>query len=154
GSLAAVDAVIARAEAGEDFVADRADGRGDLVDAMRLVNEIDERTGTSERRIDPRHVERHEIHRDASDDRDTRARDAGGAAMARRAQPAIGVADGDRGDAAGALHAMRRTVTNGYAGVNVAHLHDSAFEANDLRHSVGMRRRRVDTVERGTRADH
>src|ERR1700730_6754836 len=144
---AAIDALVATAERGQNLVADGACRRGDGVDVVLFVDEIDKRARTRESGRDVGHVKRQEVHRDASDDGNPLAGDAGTAAIDRGSEPAIGVADGDRGDAAGAFHAMRGTVSNAYTPVNVAQLQNSSFQPTGLCHRTDAAGRAVHAVE-------
>src|SRR5260221_8818559 len=152
GAPAAIDAMIAAAERRQYLVADRAGLAGDRVDVVAGADQLGEASRACRLWIESSHVDCHEIHRDAPDDRNSLAGDGDAAAIAERPQPPIGVADGDGRDSAGPLPTMGRTVANGVARVNVAGLQDSTFETNDLRHGVGLARQRIDAVERGARA--
>ena len=63
-------------------------------------------------RVDRRHVEHREIHRDPAEQGDALPADAARSAMAQRTQPAIGVADRDGRQAPRRVHDVRGTVAN------------------------------------------
>src|SRR6202035_1286161 len=86
---AAIDPVVSPAEGGQDLVTDRAGIGGGGIDAVILVQQLDEPTGPRERRIDAGHVKNYEIHRNSTEERYSSAADAARAMLAHRAEPAI-----------------------------------------------------------------
>src|SRR5438876_4587589 len=135
-----MDTVIAPSERGEDLVAYSASLGGDRVDVVSRTDQFGKAARAGALRVESSHVDCHEIHRDASNHRNSLVGDRGAAAIAERPQPAIGVADGNCRDSAGTLPAMRRTVANGVASVNVASLQNSLFQTNHMPNGNGMSR--------------
>src|SRR5579863_7725335 len=105
---------MAAAERGQDLIADGLGGGGGIVDRVGTVDEIGESAGADLRRGDLRDVDRHQVHRDSSNDLSTLAGDGDAAAIAGGAEPAIGIADRDGGDSPGTAHTMGCTITNGH----------------------------------------
>src|SRR6202030_3937038 len=122
------------------------------IDAVILVQQLDEPTGAREHRGDVGYVENCEIHRNATEKRYSLAAGAARATLAHRTEPAVRIADRDGCEASRCGHDMRRTVTNRLTPVNFAYLQNSALQPDDLVHRIGLARLRIDSVERGTRA--
>src|ERR1700730_3387955 len=149
---AAIDPVVSPAEGGQDLVTDRAGIGGGGIDAVILVQQLDEPTGPHERRVDIGYVENYYIHRDPTEERHSLAADATRDTLAHRAEPAVRIADRDGCEASRCGHDMRGTVANRLIPVNFAYLQNSALQPDDLVHRIGLARLRIDSVERGTRA--
>src|SRR5271165_6348734 len=118
----AIDPVIAPAERGQDLVADRAGIGGSGIDAVILVQQVDELARARERRVDTRYVENRQIHRYATDERHSPAAEVAGPALAHGAEPTIRIADRDGCEASRCVHDMRRTVANRLTTVNFTYL--------------------------------
>src|SRR5579883_3180520 len=119
--------MIAAAEEGEDLVADGSRLGGDIIDRAVAADQLDEGARAGEVRFEPAHIERNEVHGDASDERNWLAGNDRAAAIAERAQPSIRVTDRHGRDAARPVQAMGRTIANGIPPVNVTGLDDSSF---------------------------
>ena len=142
--------MVSPAEGGQDLVTDRASVGGGGIDAVILVQQLDEPTGPREHRVDVGYVENCEIHRNATEKRYSLAAGAARATLAHRTEPAVRIADRNGCEASRCGHDMRRTVTNRLTPVNFAYLQNSALQPDDLVHRVGIAGLRIDAVEGGT----
>ncbi len=116
--------MIAPAERSQDLVADCPGIGGHGIDAVLVAQQLDMTTRPHDRRVDGGNVEDCEIHRNPTEQRNTRAADAARPAMAQRAQPPIRVSDRHRRQTACRGRDVRRTVANRLTGVNLADLQD------------------------------
>ena len=103
--------------------------------------------------VDRRDIECAEIHRDPAQQRNALAADKAAAALAQRAQPAVGVADRDRRDAAGRLpsrarHRSQPTPRCQFHAICMI----LAGKPHDRAQRIGAARQRVDAVQRRPRA--
>src|SRR5277367_5283983 len=149
---AAINPVVSPAEGGQDFVTDRASVGGGGIDAVILVQQLDEPTRLYDRRVDAGHVEHHQIHRNPTEEWHSLAADAARATVAHRAEPAIRVADRNGCEASRRGHDMTGTVANRLTPVNFAYLQNSALQPDDLAHRIGTAGLRIDPVQSGAGA--
>src|SRR3974390_2215040 len=140
--------MVAFSERGGDFIPDRAGiGRG-RIDAVVLVQKVDGTTRPSHRWIHVGNIEYNEIHRDAANEGYPLAAEAAGTTRTQRAQPTISIADRHGRETSRRIHDMGGTVANRLTLVNFA-----CLKAEDWAKGVRPGGMRVDTVERGSRAD-
>jgi hypothetical protein len=100
------------AKSGQDLIADRAGIGRCRIDAVVVVQEIDEAARSRKRRVGVRDVENDEIHRNSTEKRKPFTAEAARAAIAQRAEPTVRIADRDGCKAARTVHDVRGTVAN------------------------------------------
>ena len=151
-SLLVADALDAGRDGGEDFVGDGSEAVGDLGDGQAGA-EDDDRIAFA--RVGVGHVDHAEIHADVAH---------GGAAVmadehlpdavAKAAVHAVGVTDGDDGDARGAGDVGAAAVTDGVASGDVLDLQDGGAERADGLQAAAVAVGGADAVEGDAEAHH
>jgi hypothetical protein len=114
--------MIAPAEAGQDLIADRARIGRRRIDPVILVEKFDKATRAYQSGVGVSDVQNDQVHRNSAEEGKPLAADAARAAMAQRAEPAIGVADCNGGEASGLADHVGGAVADGLAAFDLADL--------------------------------
>src|SRR5439155_14396857 len=138
-SRAAMDAMIAPAEIGEDLVADGAHAGGEVIDAHAIADQSGEVAAPRRAFRELADVDGEEVHGDparnraapAGHDHLRRGLAPGGR---RRPQVAVGIADGYDGDAARTRDGEGGAIADALALADRAHLDDAALELHRRPH--------------------